>query len=86
MAPSTSIHPPLATDPAPAARARLAWAERRRAAAAVEARQAERRLAAAEERLRQARQAVRAHGVRPGAQEMVGMGYYADEVAVADAA
>jgi hypothetical protein len=86
MAPSTTIHIHPSADPAAVALERLAWAERRRSAAAREVAQAKRRLIAAEEQVRQARGAVReARGrhATPGGtgEEMIGMGYFADEVA-----
>jgi hypothetical protein len=86
---TTSIHSTATGDPAAAALQRLRWAERRRATAATEARQARERLLAAEEQLRQARQALRqARAVAPAgdALEMLGMGFYADELAFERAA
>jgi hypothetical protein len=86
---TTSINSAGTGDSATAALERLRWAERRRATATTEARQAHERLVAAEEQLRQARQALRqARAVTPaaGAEEMLGMGFYADEVAFERAA
>jgi hypothetical protein len=77
MAPEASIHAPAGA----AEQQRLFWAQRRRAAAAVEAEHAKGRLRAAEEQLREARQAVRACRAPQSAGEMVGLGYFADEVA-----
>jgi hypothetical protein len=76
MAPAASIHAPGA-----AAQQRLFWAQRRRAAAATEAEQAHGRLLAAEEQVRDARQAVRASRPLQADGEMIGLGYFADEVA-----
>lgn len=86
MAPSTTIHIHPSADPVAAALERLAWAERRRSAAAGEVTQANRRLAAAEAQVREARDAVREargyHAASGGAgEEMIGMGYFADELA-----
>jgi len=70
-------------DPAAGAQQRLVWAERRRATAATEARQARDRLTAAEEQVREARQALRAaRALAPDTvlAEMIGMGFFADEL------
>jgi multidrug efflux pump subunit AcrA (membrane-fusion protein) len=86
---TTSIHSTGTGDPATAALERLRWAERRRSTAATEARQARERLAAAEEQLRQARQALRqARALAPigDAEQMLGMGFFADELAFERAA
>jgi hypothetical protein len=86
MAPSATIHAhhPSA-DPARAALERLDWAQRRRAAAAEEVMGAQRRLVAAEEQLVRARAAVREtrerHASGAGDEHMIGMGFFADEVA-----
>jgi hypothetical protein len=85
MTPASTINPAMSPGPA-AALERLAWAERRRAAASHEAEQARRRLADAVEQLHQARQAATAEGVLRGGGEMVGMGYFADEVALVEGA
>jgi hypothetical protein len=86
MATHAPINPPLGADPAAAAIQRLYWAQHRRAAASAEAAQARQRLAAAEEQVRTARQAARATGGLTGREEMVGMGYFADEVDWTEAA
>jgi hypothetical protein len=87
MAP-TSIH--IATSAGTAAAAqRVAWAERRRTTAATEAREARERLAAAEEQLREARQALRsarALAAHDTTDEVIGMGFFADEIALERAA
>jgi hypothetical protein len=78
--------PGLTSDPTVMAVQRLEWARRRRAAAFEEVAQAQRRLEAAEEQLRQARVAARAAGAPQGGPEMIGMGYFADEIAIVEAA
>jgi hypothetical protein len=84
MAPSATIQIHPSADPAAAALARLAWADRRRAAAAGEAASACRRLDDAEEQVRAARAAVRAtrerHANGGAGEEMIGMGFFADEL------
>jgi hypothetical protein len=86
MSASTEFHVRPVADPVE----RLAWAQRRHAAAALEAEQAQRRLVAAREQLREARAAVRA--ARAGratsfpVEEMIGLGYFADEFAHGEAA
>jgi hypothetical protein len=90
MAPPPVIHVHPSTDPAGAALERLDWAQRRRAAAADEVTRAQRRLVAAEEQLRRARAAVREtrerHASRATDEQMIGMGFFADEVAHGTAA
>jgi len=90
MAPSATIHVHASADPAGAALERLDWAQRRRAAAADEVTGAQRRLAAAEEQLRRARAAAREarerHSSDAGDGQMIGMGFFADEVAPGKAA
>jgi hypothetical protein len=78
--------PGLTADPVVTAAQRLEWARRRRAAAFEEAAQAKRRLEAAEEQLREARVAARAARAPAGGPQMIGMGYFADEIAVVEAA
>ena len=84
MAPSATIHVHASADPAGAALARLDWAQRRRAAAADEVTRAQRRLVAAEEQVRQVRATVRAARERAASgatdEQMIGMGFFADEV------
>jgi hypothetical protein len=90
MAPSATIHVHPSADPARAALERLDWAQRRRGAAADEVTRAQRRLVAAEEQLRRARAAVREsrerHASGAGDEQMIGMGFFADEVAHGTAA
>jgi hypothetical protein len=86
MATHAPTNPPLGAAPAAVAIQRLFWAQRRRATASAEAAQARQRLAAAEEQVRAARQAARAAGGLTGRDEMVGMGYFADEVDWTEAA
>jgi hypothetical protein len=84
----TSIDIATSADPAAAAQ-RVAWAERRRTTAVTEARQAHERLAVAEEQLREARQALRsarALAAHDTTAEMIGMGFFADELAFERAA
>jgi hypothetical protein len=83
----TSIHTATSAGTAAAAE-RVAWAERRRTTAATEAGQARARLAAAEEQLREARQALRSARAleRDTTDEMIGLGFFADEVAFERAA
>jgi hypothetical protein len=78
----TPIHTATSAGTAAAAE-RVAWAERRRTTAATEARQARARLAAAEEQLREARQTLRSARAleRDTTDEMIGLGFFADEVA-----
>ena len=84
----TSIHTATSAGTAAAAE-RVAWAERRRTTAATEARHARARLAAAEEQLRAARQTLRsarALAERDTTDEMIGLGFFPDEIAFERAA
>lgn len=78
----------VADGPAAIARQTFDRAQRRRAAAAAEAQQAHERLVAADEDVRRARRALRdaGAGATPGADDMIGMGYFADEVMIGEAA
>jgi hypothetical protein len=80
-----SIANHIADDPATVAQQCFDTARRRRAEAAAEARLAHERLLAAEEQERHARRALRDAGTSApsGAAEMIGMGYFPDEVMVA---
>ena len=88
MTSPASITNQLSYELATVAQQRFATAQRRRAEAAAEARLAQERLAAAEEEERHARHALRdgRAGGASGAGEMVGMGYFADEVMIGEAA
>lgn len=88
MTSPASITNQLSHDLATVAQHTFATAQRRRAEAAAEARLAQARLAAAEEEERHARHALRdgCAGGTSGAAEMVGMGYFPDEVMAGEAA
>jgi hypothetical protein len=88
MTSPASIANHVTDDPAAVAQQTFARAQRRRAEAAAEARLAHERLVAAEEQERCARRALREteSGVAPGSAEMIGMGYFVDEVMIGEAA
>lgn len=88
MTSPASIANHIADDPATVAQQSFDTARRRRAEAAAEARLAHERLLAAEEQERRACRALRdaAAGAALGSAEMIGMGYFADEVMIGEAA